>query len=94
MDPKAFREYDIRGIVGSQIFEADVTRLGRAFGTYMVRQGKRRVSLGRDVRPSSEAFRNALLEGLLETGLEVTDLGICPTPVFYFSLRHLSSRVG
>jgi len=94
MDPKAFREYDIRGIVGSQIFEADVTGLGRAFGTYMVRQGKRRVSLGRDVRPSSEAFRDALLQGLLETGLEVTDLGVCPTPVFYFSLRHLSLEGG
>jgi len=94
MDPKTFREYDIRGIVGSQIFEADVTRLGRAFGTYMVRQGKRRVSLGRDVRPSSEAFRDALLEGLLDTGLEVTDLGVCPTPVFYFSLRHLPLEGG
>jgi phosphomannomutase/phosphoglucomutase len=94
MDPKTFREYDIRGIVGSQIVEADVTRLGRAFGTYMVRQGKGRVSLGRDVRPSSEAFRNALLEGLLESGLEVTDLGICPTPVFYFSLRHLPLEGG
>ncbi|MGE5310498.1 MAG: phosphomannomutase, partial [Nitrospirota bacterium] len=94
MDPKTFREYDIRGIVESQIFEADVTRLGRAFGTHMVRQGKGRVSLGRDVRPSSEAFRNALLEGLLESGLEVTDLGICPTPVFYFSLRHLPLEGG
>jgi phosphomannomutase/phosphoglucomutase len=94
MDPKAFREYDIRGIVGSQIFEADATRLGLAFGTYIGRWGKRRVSLGRDIRPSSEGFRNALLEGLLQTGLEVTDLGICPTPVFYFSLRHLSLEGG
>jgi len=89
MDPKTFREYDIRGIVGSQITEADVTRFGRAYGTYMRRQGKRRVSVGRDVRLSSEAFRAALLDGLLATGLEVVDLGVCPTPVFYFSIRHL-----
>ncbi len=94
MDPKTFREYDIRGIVGSQILEADVTGLGRAFGTYMARRGKRRVSVGRDVRPSSEPFRAALLQGLLETGLEVTDLGVCPTPVFYFSLRHLPLEGG
>jgi phosphomannomutase/phosphoglucomutase len=94
MDPKTFREYDIRGIVGSQILEADVTGLGRAFGTYMARHGKRRVSVGRDVRPSSETFRAALLEGLLKSGLEVTDLGICPTPVFYFSLRHLPLEGG
>ncbi len=94
MDTKAFREYDIRGIVGSQITEADVTRLGRAFGTYMARQGKSRVTLGRDVRPSSGLFREALLEGLLSTGLQVTDLGVCPTPVFYFSIRHLSTEGG
>jgi len=94
MDAKAFREYDIRGIVGSQITEADVTRLGRAFGTYMARQGKSRVTLGRDVRPSSGLFREALLEGLLSTGLQVTDLGVCPTPVFYFSIRHLSTEGG
>jgi phosphomannomutase/phosphoglucomutase len=94
MDPKTFREYDIRGIVGSQILETDVTELGRAFGTYMARRGKRRVSVGRDIRPSSESFRAALLHGLLETGLEVTDLGVCPTPVFYFSIRHLPLEGG
>jgi phosphomannomutase/phosphoglucomutase len=94
MDAKTFREYDIRGIVGTQITEADVTQLGGAFGTYMVRQGKRRVTMGRDVRPSSDLFREALLEGMLDTGLQVTDLGICPTPVFYFSIRHLEAEGG
>ncbi len=94
MDAKAFREYDIRGIVGTQMTEADVTRLGRAFGTYMAEQGKSLVTLGRDVRPSSNAFREALLEGLLSTGLHVTDLGVCPTPVFYFSVPHLDAEGG
>ncbi len=94
MDVKAFREYDIRGIVGSQIKEADVTLLGRAYGTYMARQGKSRVTMGRDVRPSSDSFREALLEGLISTGLHVTDLGVCPSPVFYFSIRHLHADGG
>ena len=94
MDAKTFREYDIRGIVGTQIIEADVTQLGRAFGTYLVRQGKRKVTMGRDIRPSAEQFRQALLEGMLDTGLQVTDLGTCPTPVFYFSLRHLQAQGG
>ena len=94
MDAKTFREYDIRGIVGTQIIEADVTQLGRAFGTYLVRQGKRKVTMGRDIRPSAEQFRQALLEGMLDTGLQVTDLGTCPTPVFYFSLRHLHADGG
>ena len=79
MDPKTFREYDIRGIVGSQILEADATRLGRAFGTYMARQGKRRVSMGRDVRPSSEAFRTALLQGLLESGTREKQVSAGPS---------------
>ena len=61
-----------------QITEADVTQLGRAFGTYLLRQGKRRITLGRDIRPSSEKFRDALLEGMLNTGLQVTDLGPPP----------------
>lgn len=94
MDGKTFREYDIRGIVGTQITEADVTQLGRAFGTYLVRQGKSRVTMGRDIRPSSDPFREALLEGMLDTGLHVTDLDVCPTPVFYFSIRHLDAEGG
>lgn len=94
MDGKTFREYDIRGIVGTQITEADVTQLGRAFGTYLVRQGKSRVTMGRDIRPSSDPFREALLVGMLDTGLHVTDLGVCPTPVFYFSIRHLDAEGG
>ena len=94
MDAKTFREYDIRGIVGTQITEADVTQLGRAFGTYLVRQGKNRITMGRDVRPSSGQFREALLEGMLDTGLHVIDLGICPTPVLYFSIRHLNAEGG
>lgn len=94
MDAKTFREYDIRGIVGTQITEADVTQLGRAFGTYLVRQGKNRITMGRDVRPSSDQFREALLEGMLDTGLHVIDLGICPTPILYFSIRHLNAEGG
>jgi phosphomannomutase/phosphoglucomutase len=94
MDLKAFREYDIRGIVGTEITEADVTQLGRAFGTYMARQGKSRITMGRDVRPSSDLFREALLAGMLDTGLHVTDLGVCPTPVFYFSVHHLVAEGG
>jgi phosphomannomutase/phosphoglucomutase len=94
MDAKAFREYDIRGIVGTQITEDDVTQLGRAFGTYMARQGKNRITIGRDVRSSSDQLREALLEGVLDTGLHVTDLDVCPSPVFYFSVRHLEADGG
>ena len=47
MNPKAFREYDIRGIVGSDIRDEDVVLLGKTFATYMLRQGKKNVVVGR-----------------------------------------------
>lgn len=91
---KVFREYDIRGIVGSEILEEDVPVLGKAYGTYMARQGKRRIVVGRDCRLSSDKFRDLLLEGLLSAGMDVVDVGVCPTPVFYFAVRHLDREGG
>jgi len=91
---KVFREYDIRGIVGKEILEEDVPILGKAYGTYMARQGKHRIVVGRDCRLSSERFRDLLLEGLLSTGMDVVDVGLCPTPVFYFAVRHLDREGG
>ncbi len=89
MLPKVFREYDIRGITGAEITEADVSELGMAFGTYMARQGKSRIVLGRDCRLSSDRYRDLLLSGLLRTGMDVIDVGVCPVPLLYFAIRHL-----
>jgi phosphomannomutase / phosphoglucomutase len=94
VDPNVFREYDIRGIVDSEILDRDVVLLGKAFGTYMVRQHKKYVVVGRDCRLSSDRYRDLLLEGLLTTGLDVIDVGVCPTPVFYFALRRLNREGG
>jgi phosphomannomutase/phosphoglucomutase len=94
LDPKAFREYDIRGVVDHDIGDADVVLLGRTFGTYMGHQGKERVVVGRDCRNSSERFRDLLLRGLLETGMDVVDVGVCPTPLLYFAIRHLDREGG
>ncbi|MBW2069308.1 MAG: phosphomannomutase/phosphoglucomutase [Deltaproteobacteria bacterium] len=94
MHPKVFREYDIRGIVGSEILDDDVITLGKAFGTYMARQGKSRIVVGRDCRLSSDRFRDLLIKGLTTAGMDVVDLGVCPTPVFYFAIRHLNREGG
>jgi phosphomannomutase / phosphoglucomutase len=94
MDPNIFREYDIRGVVDEEIHEEDVVLMGKAFGTYMVRQHKRYAVVGRDCRLSSERFRDLLLEGMLTTGLDVVDVGLVPTPVFYFALRQLNREGG
>jgi len=91
---KVFREYDIRGIVGTEITDPDVSALGRAFGTYMAREGKRRVVVGRDCRLSSDRYRDLLVGGMLQSGMDVVDIGVCPTPVFYFAIRHLDREGG
>ena len=86
-----FREYDIRGVAESELRSADVELLGRALGTYLIRKAGKRVSLGRDCRLSSERLRNALANGLVACGCEVTDVGVVPTPLLYYSQVHLKS---
>lgn len=94
MNPKTFREYDIRGIVDQEIEDRDVVRLGKAFGTYMARENKRRVVLGRDCRLSSDRYRALLLEGMMTTGIDVVDVGVCTSPLLYFAIRHLDREGG
>jgi phosphomannomutase/phosphoglucomutase len=94
MNREIFREYDIRGVVGEDLTDEVVTKIGRAVATYMVERGKRAATIGRDCRLSSEHFRDLLLEGMVKGGLDVTDLGTVPTPLFYFSLFNLNAGGG
>jgi phosphomannomutase/phosphoglucomutase len=89
MNPGIFREYDIRGVAGKDILDADVVSIGRAYGSILNRQGKKIVSVGRDCRLTSEKFAHLFIQGLIETGCDVIDIGVCPTPVLYFSIQHL-----
>lgn len=86
INPNIFREYDIRGIVGEDLDEPVVVLLGRAFGTYFRERGRTAVALGRDCRLSSPAFHGALLQGLVASGCDVTDIGTVPTPLLYFTV--------
>jgi len=89
MNPAIFREYDIRG-VADRDYDAEFARqLGHAYTTFVERTGARRVSVGRDCRLTSDKYAAALIEGLRAGGLDVVDLGMCPTPLVYFSLFHL-----
>ncbi|MCA1957246.1 MAG: phosphomannomutase/phosphoglucomutase [Nitrospira sp.] len=81
-----FREYDVRGIVGQELTEDIAERLGRAYATYVRKKGVTTISLGRDGRTSSPALHRALLQGLLAGGLDVVDIGVCTSPLVYFSL--------
>ena len=81
-----FREYDLRGIVGSELTEDLAERVGRAYATYAGKRGVKVLSVGRDGRLSSPALHKALLKGLLAGGLDVIDIGVCTSPLVYFSL--------
>ena len=94
LKPTIFREYDIRGIADSELSSPDIADLGRGLGTFLQRANGRRVNLGRDCRLSSPRLHDALLEGLQATGCEVTDIGVVPTPLLYFSAVHLEADGG
>ncbi|MFN2357723.1 MAG: phosphomannomutase/phosphoglucomutase [Desulfotignum sp.] len=89
-----FREYDIRGVAGVDILDDDVKNIGKAFGTMLHHQHKHKVSVGRDCRLTSERYADLLIQGILSTGCDVVDIGLCPTPVLYFSIHHLDLEGG
>ena len=94
MNPLIFREYDIRGRVGQDLDPERVERLGRALGTYFRRHGTTRIVVGQDCRLSSPEFAQTLIKALAACGCRVTDIGVCPTPVLYFGVRHLEAEGG
>jgi phosphomannomutase/phosphoglucomutase len=94
INPKIFREYDIRGIVGQDLDEAIVETLGRAMGTFFLGRGQKDVAVGQDCRLSSPGFGRALIRGLLSTGCDVADIGVVPTPLLYFSVFFKKKEAG
>ena len=94
MNKSIFREYDIRGIVEKDLRDEDVYTLSRAIGTYLAERGAHNLSVGRDCRPSSDHLSEIIIKGLSECGLNIIDIGVVPTPVFYFSLFELNADGG
>ena len=90
MNPNIFREYDIRGRVPEELNRETAYRLGQCFGAYYRGFGAKRISLGRDCRLSSPELRLGVMEGMMDVGMDVKDLGMVPTPLLYFSLHHLA----
>ena len=86
------REYDIRGIYGETLFDEDAKILGNLFG---IEVGKNQtVNVGFDGRLSSPNLKKKLVEGLIECGIKVNEIGLCPTPLLYFSCYELSASGG
>jgi phosphomannomutase/phosphoglucomutase len=81
-----FREYDIRGIVETELQDDVVERIASAFAAIFVREGKHRIVVGMDGRPSSPRLKEIVLRSLSKYGLEVLDIGLIPTPVMYYAV--------
>ncbi len=94
-NPTVLREYDIRGIVGDTLTLEDARALGRSFGTMIAGTGdNHEVCVGYDGRTSSPDMEEAIVEGLVSTGMRVNRVGMGPTPMLYFSVKHMGAAGG
>ena len=92
VSPGIFRQYDIRGIFNKDLTTEIARAIGAAYGVYLLKEARGKmqdarrfkVSVGRDVRLSSVALSDALIKRILSTGIDVIDIGECPTPPSVF----------
>lgn len=89
-----FREYDIRAIAEEDLKGDFPYLLGRSFGTLIKRSGKKTAAIGGDNRLTTPKIKEAVKNGLLDSGCNVTDIGIVATPILYFSVRHYELDAG
>lgn len=86
-----FKPYDIRGRIPDQLNEEIAYRVGRAYATWLK---PRNVVVGYDIRLTSQALCKALTQGLLDSGVDVIDIGQCGTEEIYFATSHLRTSGG
>lgn len=91
MNPSIFKACDVRGVYPNELDEDASYRIGRAIGTIL---GQADVVVGGDVRLSTAVLKGAVVRGLVESGCRVLDIGVVPTPAFYFAKRRLAAGGG
>jgi len=94
MNPRVFREYDIRGNADRDLDDGFANDLGKAIGTHLKRAGAKKITLGRDCRVTSPRLHKAMRAGLMSTGIHIIDVGIVATPLLYFSVFHFDADGG
>ncbi len=90
--PHLFRANDVRGIVGEELTAEFARHLGRAFAKYCGEKNQQTIFVCRDARNSSEEFASALIQGIVETGCDVVDMGLGPTPLLIHLLATQSPQ--
>jgi phosphomannomutase/phosphoglucomutase len=95
LSQNTFREYDIRGVTGKDL-TPDVARLvARGYAAFLTECGiKGEIAVGRDNRPSGNDLHRELVAGLLESGFDVVDVGVIPTPLAYWAQHNLKVAGG
>ena len=94
LNSNIFRKYDIRGIVDQDLHYSDAYHIGKAIGTIFLRENITKISIGRDVRLSSDELFENLVKGVNEIGIDVIDIGVIPTPCLYFSVHKFNLEAG
>ena len=89
-----FKEYDLRGIVGDEIVDGVSYKLGIGYGSYIRNLGYSKVVVGHDNRLSSENLKDELIKGLIDSGVDVFDIGLVTTPMFYWAKKDLGLCTG
>lgn len=87
-----FKMYDIRGVYGNDLTDEVALEIGKAAGTYFLKNGVSSVVVGCDNRVSGPSLKEAFIVGLLSTGCSVVDIGVVITPMVYFSWYELDSE--
>lgn len=89
-----FRAYDIRGQADAELTDDLVTKIGKAIGTLALEKGQQSLIVGCDGRASSSRIQSTLIRALMESGRDVINIGMVPTPLLYYATRHLDCRSG
>ena len=86
---RIFREYDIRGVAETELTDEVIDAIASAYGQMVLDCGGKTISIGRDVRMSSERILKSFSGAITRLGIHILDVGIVPTPLLYFSLFSL-----
>lgn len=94
INKEIFREYDIRGKYPSDLNEDVAYTFGKSYGSYIRKFNSDKVLIGHDNRISSPILHKAVIQGIIDSGIDVVDLGLVTTPMYYFARKFLNIHTG